>query len=401
MLFIPRFLQNFADGLRGDFNKQPEARSYIWLAVFTGTLMMGLAVYAGFLGLPLYQQMLANTSAPTLFAILLVLLVCGTIFTANQVVGMYLVEKAKFGVSRTNGGRILWIFSLMVIMLSFDIFMNHGGEKLRNTNYEGQQMAAAAGQSFSYSRQPQLDAITQDIERLQHPKAHNCKGWTACKSTCPLVAGGSAHDPNGSLTRFGRKGLVSLQEKAAALEAERAEDKARFMLASGAQVQQVATIAAQKKTASKWVVLGIYLVMIVASIVLAALDLAFEEAAGIGMDYDKLEAQQTEREERISARRKRRANNRKDRRQRNELDNKSQASMRRQERRQKLAPHATPTLSNQTVDKTGDIKEKTEAERYTDLVDLHRQLERIIFENERKKAPKNGYEHPSAAQGKL
>ena len=138
---VPRFLRNFTDGLKGDFNDHPEARAYIWPMFFVGFLSLGLAFYAAHLGYPLYVELLEDTAAPMAFAAVLVFLVSGVIYTCSQILGMYIVENRKHGISRTDGGRIQWIALLLFFMISYDLFMNHGGQTLRLVKSKGSDIA--------------------------------------------------------------------------------------------------------------------------------------------------------------------------------------------------------------------------------------------------------------------
>lgn len=386
IMLFPRFIVNFWDGLKGDFNSHPEARSYIWLSLFLGLLTIALAVYAGFLGYPLYQEMLSNTPYPALFALIMVLIICGTIFTASQTIGMYIVEKRKHGVSRTNGGRIKWIAAVLLFMLSFDIFMNHGGEFIRNAKFENEGKRDVAGQTFVFARQGEIETIKHDIYKLKHPKEFGCKGHYACRSTCPLVDGGSAHDPSGSLTKYGRAGVQKLQDQLSPIEVERAESRSMWSVANGAQIDQIDAIASKKKFASMFIVGGLYIVMFLSAIALAALDLAFEDAAGVTLDYDRLEHDERVRQERINERRSKRKQDNLSRSNDRKIREKQAAQHRRAKRR---AEYGT---NNQ--EETSEIK-------YADRVI---ELEKMLLDMELKHGPPinghthNGHNHPHAGK---
>lgn len=348
---VPRFLRNFTDGLKGDFNDHPEARAYIWPMFFVGFLSLGLAFYAAHLGYPLYVELLEDTAAPQVFASVLVFLVSGVIYTCSQILGMYIVENRKHGISRTDGGRIQWIALLLFFMISFDIFMNHGGQTIRLVKSKGSDIQAATSSQFSFARQGELDGLTNDIYKLEHPKEVGCKGHLACRLTCPINPRGSAHNPSGSLTRFGKELLTDKKAEKAKIEAERQTALDRFNTGAASALSEAEAVADKKDRASKWTVLGLYLVMFLACTAGAALDLAFEDAAGIALDYNALAEDQLERAQRQRDDKERRIQEQKKRQNDRKIIARQRAKERREMRRNGLKPgrYAESKISYPTI----------------------------------------------------
>ncbi|MCB0375443.1 MAG: hypothetical protein KDD04_05955 [Sinomicrobium sp.] len=335
---VPRFLRNFIDAIRGDFNDHPEARSYTWAMVFVGFLSLGLALYAAHLGYPLYVEMLEYTAAPVIFAALLVSLVSGVIYTCSLIIGMYIVEIRKYGVSRTDGGRIQWLALLLLFMVSYDIFMNHGGQTTRLIKSKGNDIEQATSLQFSFARQGELDGLTSDIYKLEHPKESGCKGHLACRLTCPVNPRGSAHNPSGSLTRFGKELLTDKKAEKAKIEAERQIALDRFNTGAASALSEAEAVAEKKDQASKWTVLGLYLVMFLACMASASIDLAFEDAAGIALDYNALAEDQLERAQRQRDEKDRRLQEQKKRQNDRKIIARQRAKERREMRRNGLKP---------------------------------------------------------------
>lgn len=307
---IPPFLQYFIDAVQGDFNANPRARAATWPSLFVGLLSMTFAGLAGFFGYPLYLELISSLDLATyaisrLLAYIVVFIVSGSIFTLSQHAAMYIAEKKDFAASRIQSGKFSRIIIFLVIVMLLDAGMNYGGQRLRLNTQRADTTEEKAGRQFVFARQVELDAVTNDIYRLQHPKEIGCAGDLACRKTCPVSPLGAVHASTGTLTRFGKPMLAELNEKKLALETERKADKDLFFTSVSAGLHSADVRSTSREAVSYTWIAFLYILMIFGSVLSAGFVLDFEEAAGILPDYDHLCEEEQHRVERLKDRRER------------------------------------------------------------------------------------------------
>lgn len=278
------FLKNFANGIRGDYDENPGARPLIWLGLIMGLAGLGLTIYAAYIGFPAYASVMSFMFAAQAVAFIMVLLISFSIFILSGIIALFVVEKFRYKISRISGDKIVWLIIAWLIFVSFDMFMNFkGGKKRIDDHSNAQKIELASTADFRSSVADKIETLETQITQLETAKG--CKGDGTCRNTCPYADGGAAHNNRGGLTKYGR---AELRRKRALLTPLLVKDSTETAVNAFEFETKKTSINSEvedQRQITYLIIAGVYFMVQITAIIGVVCVLAFEQADGLGYDY--------------------------------------------------------------------------------------------------------------------